>query len=130
MNNLIGIVMPLNFKIFAVCICITSLVLMVLQFVELIRFHNYGKVPKTEKVDCKECLWRHEVKSGRSISVPHCIRPTIFAKNAICKGQCKEMRYQNIPHYPKSLVAFAVEAILAVINFAIIVVTFILNIPA
>ena len=130
MNNTIGVVIPLNFNTIVVCICITSFLLMILQFIELIRFNKYGKVPETEKVDCKECLWRHEVKSGKNVSVPHCIRPAIFSKDTICKGQCKEMRYQNIPGYPKSLVTFVLESLLAVINFVIIVLTFTFNISA
>lgn len=130
MNHIIGAIMPLNLRTVIICISILSFVLVILQIVELFRFHNYGKVPKNEKVDCKECIWRHEVKSGNSVAVPHCIRPAILAKDAICRGQCKDMRYQNIPQYPKSLMTFGLEAILAVINFGIIVVTFILNIMA
>ncbi len=93
MKYIITVVMPIDIHTIIVCICITSFLLMIFQIIELIRFGRYGKVPSAEKVNCKECLWRHEVKLDNDASVPHCIRPTILMKKTICKGQCKYMRY-------------------------------------
>ncbi len=128
MNDKTEITMFLDIKTIIFCICIMSGVLIILQFIELLRFYNYGKVPKNQKVDCKECSWRYDINSSKSISVPHCIRPAIFLKSNICKGQCKYMKYSNIPTYPKSLRTLVLESILSVINFAIVIVTFLFNI--
>lgn len=99
-----------------------------LQIFELIRFHNYGKISKNEKVNCKECLWRHKANSEKNVDIFYCIRPRVANRPIICEGQCKYMKYCNLPPYPKSLGFLFMETMLAVLNFVIVVGSFVFNI--
>lgn len=109
-----------NFKIIIISICIMSFILVIMQIFELIRFHNYGRISINEKVNCKECLWRRKVNSGNNIDISYCIRPRVIHGPIICEGQCKYMKYNNLPPYPKSFGFLFMETILAVLNFFIV----------
>lgn len=104
-----------------------SFILVILQIFELIRFHNYGKISINEKVNCKECLWRRKVNTGNNIDISYCIRPRVVHRSIICEGQCKYMKYNNLPSYPKSFGFLFMEIILAVLNFAIVIGGFVIN---
>lgn len=112
-----------NFRTILIIIFIIAFLLIVIQVLEIIRFNNYGKVPFSKKVRPSECFWRHNVKSSEGIDVPHCTRPKIFRKSTQCQGQCKHMRYKNIPEYQKSLAHLIIETILVIVNTVILAVT-------
>lgn len=128
MDEQIMKLMKSNFMVIIISICIMSFILVILQIFELIRFHNYGRISINEKVSCKECLWRRKVNSGNNIDISYCIRPRVAHRPIICKGQCKYMKYNNLPPYPKSFIFLFMETILAVLNFLIVAGSFVFNI--
>lgn len=117
MNNRISIEEFDYVYIVWVCICIIFIVFIILQCLELIRFYNYGKVPKGENINCRECKWWHQNFSEQEIFVPICVRPSIIRKSRKCRGKCNYMRYKNVEPYPKSIIVLVVEFLLLLINF-------------
>lgn len=113
-----------NLEKIIICICVISAVLLIMQILELIRFYRYGKISPDLKLNSNECKWQHISKTKNGIVIPCCTNPRIFKKNIKCSGPCNKMRHKDLPPYPKSLMWLITEALLALINFIIIIAGF------
>lgn len=109
-----------------IIVCIISTVLLVMQIIELIRYNRYGRISRDMGLNADECKWWHISKTQNGIAVPCCTNPGLLKKNTKCNGPCNHMRHKELPPYPKSLGWLITEAVLAFINFIILITGFVL----